>query len=54
MEDKTLGGKSIGAGGFGCVFYPALKCENATKRSKNKISKLLNIRHANEEYEEIK
>lgn len=54
MEDKTLGGKAIGAGGFGCVFYPALKCENATKRSKNKISKLLNIRHANEEYEEIK
>jgi len=54
MEDKTLGGKAIGAGGFGCVFYPALKCENTTKRSKNKISKLLDIEHANQEYEEIK
>lgn len=54
MEDNTLGGKAIGAGGFGCVFYPALKCENTKKRSKNKITKLLNIKHANEEYEEIK
>jgi len=53
MEDKTLGGKAIGAGGFGCVFYPALKCENTKKRSKNKISKLLDIEHANQEYEEI-
>jgi len=26
------GGKVIGAGGFGCVFYPALKCkENNNK-----------------------
>ena len=32
-------GKVIGAGGFGCVFYPALKCKNR-KSGKNLISKL--------------
>lgn len=33
------GGKVIGAGGFGCVFYPALTCKNKKKRY-NGISKL--------------
>jgi len=32
-------GRVIGAGGFGCVFYPSLKCKNK-KMGKNLISKL--------------
>ena len=32
-------GLVLGAGGFGCVFYPAIKCKNKTRRSKG-ISKL--------------
>ena len=47
------GGKVIASGGFGCVFSPALKCQGATKREKNKISKLMTERHALQEYEEI-
>ena len=37
MENKA--GKVIGAGGFGCIFYPALKCKNKNKNFKG-ISKL--------------
>ena len=37
MENKA--GKVIGAGGFGCIFYPALKCKNKNKSFKG-ISKL--------------
>ena len=47
------GGKVIASGGFGCVFSPALKCQGATKREKNKISKLMTERHAQQEYKEI-
>lgn len=36
---KQNGGKVIGAGGFGCVFYPALKCKENEKKFKG-ISKL--------------
>ena len=35
------GGKLIGQGSYGCVFDPSLLCENETKRSENKVSKLL-------------
>ena len=51
--DKTLGGKVIGSGGFGCVFDPALKCEGSSKREPKKISKLMTNKHAIKEYEEI-
>jgi serine/threonine protein kinase len=47
------GGKVIASGGYGCVFDPALKCEGSTKRDSNKISKLMNNKHATAEYEEI-
>jgi len=46
------GGKILASGGFGCVFSPALKCQNE-KRNKGKVSKLMTKRHAIEEYEEI-
>ncbi len=47
------GGKAIASGGYGCVFAPAIKCKNSTKRENNKISKLMTSRHAKEEYDEI-
>lgn len=50
---KVIGGKVIGSGGFGCVFDPQLKCLNARKRDKNKISKLMLERYAVSEFEEI-
>jgi hypothetical protein len=47
------GGKIIASGGFGCVFKPALKCENSETRETKKISKLMTIKHANDEYRQI-
>ena len=50
---NNKGGKVIASGGYGCVFNPALKCEGASKREANKISKLMTESHAISEYEEI-
>ena len=50
---RNIGGKVIASGGYGCVFNPALKCEGESKRSKDKITKLMTERHATQEYEEI-
>jgi serine/threonine protein kinase len=50
---KNKGGRAIASGGYGCVFSPALKCQNASKREKNKISKLMTVRHADQEFNEI-
>jgi len=50
---NNRGGKVIASGGYGCVFNPALKCEEASKRESNKISKLMTDRHAIQEYEQI-
>ena len=50
---SNKGGKVIASGGFGCVFDPALKCIDTSKRDSNKISKLMTVRHATQEYEEI-
>ena len=47
------GGNVLASGGFGCVFSPALKCKGDSKRSSNKISKLMTEKHAISEYEEI-
>lgn len=47
------GGKAIASGGYGCVFDPALKCQDNKNRAKNKISKLMTEKHAIQEYEEI-
>ena len=35
------GGKVIDSGGFGCIFYPAIKCKNKTIKM-NKINKMIN------------
>ena len=47
------GGKAIASGGYGCVFYPALKCKNQENRTTG-ISKLLKKNAAIEEFEEAK
>jgi len=54
VNNNKLGGKILASGGFGCVFSPALKCKNSNKREKNTVSKLMTLKNANEEYNEIK
>ena len=49
---NKFGGEVIASGGFGCVFKPALACANG-KRKKNGVSKLMTLKHANDEYDEI-
>lgn len=52
-----LAGEAIAAGGFGCVFRPAIKCDSNADRVKqgkhNYISKIMKNRYANEEMEEV-
>ena len=50
---RKKGGSVIATGGFGCVFRPALVCEGAKTRKPNAVSKLMNVRHAEEEYQFI-
>ena len=47
------GGKVIASGGFGCIFYPSLKCDKQDLRDNNKISKLMTTKHAEDEYKQI-
>ena len=51
MRDK-IGGQVIGAGGYGCVFKPALKCEGSNNRTTG-ISKMLSNKDADIEWKEI-
>jgi hypothetical protein len=51
MRDKS-GGKAIAAGGFGCVFEPALKCKGKSRESG--ISKVLIKKYAEDEMNEMK
>lgn len=46
------GGQVIGAGGYGCVFKPALKCEGSNNRTTG-ISKMLSNKDADTEWKEI-
>jgi hypothetical protein len=54
FKNKNIqyGSGAIAAGGYGCVFRPALKCKNKTQRYKG-ISKLMTNTYANKEYNEI-
>jgi len=51
--NRKLGGKAIAAGGYGCVFRPALKCKGDNERKQNTVSKLLTNVEANAELNEI-
>ena len=52
-----LAGQAIAAGGFGCVFRPAIKCADPADRIKqdkhNYISKIMKNRYADDEMEEV-
>ncbi len=49
----TRGGRAIASGGFGCVFYPALRCAKNRTRRTGVVSKLMSDRHADSEYRDI-
>jgi len=53
MKQNIRGGEVVASGGFGCIFIPALKCENETRIDTNNISKLMTEKHANDEYKTI-
>ena len=52
-----LAGQAIAAGGFGCVFRPAIKCEDPADRIKQDkreyISKIMKSRYADDEMDEV-
>ena len=51
---RLYGGKILDAGGFGCVFKPALKCKgNNQINRQGKISKLMKTSDTDEEYYDI-
>jgi len=55
-KKSSKGGAPIAAGGFGCVFYPPLKCKHANSRKlqkSNMVSKLMIKADSNEELHEI-
>ncbi|MFY7731755.1 MAG: hypothetical protein ACOVRN_19695 [Flavobacterium sp.] len=52
-KQNNIGGKVLASGGYGCVFAPALKCQNTKRRDTHKISKLMTEKHAVQEYQEI-
>ena len=51
---RKRGGKVIGAGGYGCVFRPALRCKTRKQRADNKVSKLMRKKYVRSEYRNIK
>jgi hypothetical protein len=50
---NNIGGKVLASGGFGCVFFPSLKCKTTNKSEKNLISKLMTNKHAIQEFKQI-
>jgi serine/threonine protein kinase len=52
-NNNKIGGKVLASGGFGCIFTPSLKCLNSNKREKNTVSKLMTLKNAKEEYDEV-
>ena len=48
---RLCGGKAIGSGTYGCVFYPGLACEGGTRQS-GIVSKLMDAESAENEFEE--
>ena len=49
---NLYGGEVIGAGGYGCVFKPALRCQNSNKRIDG-VSKLSIANYSNIEWKKI-
>ena len=53
LTRNKKGGEVIGAGGYGCIFSPALRCAGSNER-KGDITKLLQKNDANDEWNELK
>jgi len=53
-QTRKRGGRTIGSGGYGCVFRPALACKNKKTRKKHMVSKLLRTKHGKKEMSIIK
>ena len=55
--DKSVAGRAIASGGFGCVFSPELKCadkpDSSALEKHKRVSKVMIKKYAIEEYEEI-
>ena len=51
VKHKHKGGLAIDSGGYGCIFYPSLPCNNTT--TKGTITKLMRKKYANDEYKKI-
>jgi len=52
MTKQKKGGSVIGAGGYGCVFRPAIQCKKSKKKeTKKNVSKLLLKRYAKSEFQ---
>ena len=49
-KKNTKGGKVLASGGFGCVFTPALKCNDSNTRENNKVSKLMETKYSKESH----
>jgi serine/threonine protein kinase len=52
-KQNIKGGKVIASGSYGCVFDPALKCNDEKKRETKKITKLMTNTNAAKEFVEI-
>lgn len=54
MTSTQIGGKVIASGGFGCIFKPALTCDNdSNTNNTNRITKLMTNKNAIDEYKQI-
>ena len=56
MTLTQIGGKVITSGGFGCIFKPALTCDNNSNSEINnssRITKLMTTKNATDEYTQI-
>ena len=54
IQTRKRGGKSVGSGGYGCVFRPALACKNKKTRKKHMVTKLLRTKYGKKEMSVIK
>lgn len=50
---SKVGGAAIAAGGYGCVFKPALKCKGSLSRTTDGVTKVLLNSYADDEINEI-
>ena len=56
MTITQNGGKVLTSGGFGCIFEPALRCQDENPnllRNGKQVSKLMTSKHAKDEYKQI-